>query len=86
MAHQNASRRSAKQREITAAAPSPPAGDADDHRYALVQTRVSERAKIELARRMKVDGMPETVYVRRVLYLHLGIPVSDQGTPDEEET
>jgi hypothetical protein len=79
---QTNTRRGAKRKpHDDAAGPESPAiGDADNHQFALVSFRVSERAKLELARRLKADGMPEAIYLRRVLYQHLGIPIT--GAPD----
>ena len=56
--------------------------DEDNHQFALLSFRVSERAKLEITERRKADGMTESVYLRRVIYQHLGLPITDSPKDD----
>lgn len=76
--HQNASpagaRGGAKRKvhdDVTGPATSP-LGDHADHGFALVQTRVSERAKLAIKARRK-PGQSEAQWTRDVIYEALGL-------------
>lgn len=78
MAHQNASRGSAKRRihddakRATASIP-----DASDHTFALIQSRVCELAKIEITRLRKMHGLSEAAMIRKIVYEYLEITTKE---------
>jgi len=77
VAHKNASRETAKARRRIHDDAKPAAAarlpDATDHTFALIQARVSERAKVELTRVRTIHGLTESAMLRKIVYEYLDL-------------